>query len=319
MKQISSKIWLYIVIAAKFTKLVKFVKIFKVLKFTKFLFSLATMLISAIAYSFVFGWYFAIGLVILLFIHELGHVIALKIKGYKVSAPIFIPMFGAIIFSPKFNNQEDEAFSAFGGPFLGGISALILFFLWMLNPQNHLLLLLSYIAVFINLFNLLPIKPIDGGRITYIIGHWFQYIGLGVLLLFTIYSKQPAMLLIWILVLGDIKFIKPIPKFIFGATCQAAMIIFMILGFSDQNTFVDIIDVILASVFNFFLITEAGIIGEVKSEEKIAEEKAEEKKVILAPLAVRMKWLFLYLFLSLSLTAILIWQLPYLQAIIPKP
>jgi Zn-dependent protease len=291
----------------KFVKLVKLVKLLKILKFTKLLFSLITMLASVLVYSFAFGWKFAVGLVALLFIHEMGHVIAFKIKGYKVSAPIFIPMFGAVIFSPKFENQEDEAFSAYGGPLLGGISALILFVIWRLNPENHLLLLLSYIAVYLNLFNLIPIKPIDGGRITGIIGSWFKYIGIGALLLFTAYIRQPVMLLIWILVLHDLSFLKPNFRLIIGVTCQIIMTILIFSGFSHQGHWVDLMDFILALVFNIFLFVEA---------RKKYTETGEA--VILAPRPIRIKWLILYLTLVLSLFFMLVWQLPYLQAIIPK-
>lgn len=104
----------------KSTKLVKVFKAIKLLKFTKVILTFATMVISAFVYSLRFGVWFGAGFVLLLFVHEMGHVFALRVKGHPWAAPIFIPMLGAVVFAPKFKDAEEEAFVGYGGPFVGG-------------------------------------------------------------------------------------------------------------------------------------------------------------------------------------------------------
>ena len=102
--------------------------------------------LSAFVYAFWLGPWFSIAFVIMLFIHEMGHVMAMKIKGMPTSAPVFIPMFGAVIFAPKFKNKQDEAFVGYAGPLVGGLAALALFGIWALLPSpSKLILLVSYI------------------------------------------------------------------------------------------------------------------------------------------------------------------------------
>ncbi|MBI2041918.1 MAG: hypothetical protein HYT20_02790 [Candidatus Nealsonbacteria bacterium] len=235
MKKIFGKFPRYFIIGIKLLKLTKLLKAVKLLKFTKFLTMFSTMSLSALVYAFFLGPWFSIGLVTMLFIHELGHIIAMKIKGMKTSLPVFIPMLGAIIFSPPFKNKREEAFCGYGGPLLGGLSAAILFIFWWLMPDksstlSETMLHVSYFAVFLNIFNLLPIRPIDGGRITQVIGGWFKYVGFAVLFVFTIYLQEPFILLIWILVLEDIK-LKPKFRFYLGAILQITMMILMFFGF----------------------------------------------------------------------------------------
>ena len=74
-----------------FAKSIKLVVIFKAMKFTKVLVTLVSMLLSAVIYGFWLGPWFGIGLVLMLFIHEMGHVIALRLKGFETSGPVFIP------------------------------------------------------------------------------------------------------------------------------------------------------------------------------------------------------------------------------------
>src|SRR3989344_1385694 len=158
-----SHLMLLLVLLTKSTKLVKVYKLLKLMKFTKAFMTFASMIVSAFVYSIFLGPWFAIGLMAMLFIHEMGHIIALKIKGYPAPGPVFIPMLGAVIFAPKFKHSEDEAFIGYGGPLLGGIAAVASFGLWALLPEpSEVLLLVSYIGIFLNLFNMLPIRPLDG-------------------------------------------------------------------------------------------------------------------------------------------------------------
>ncbi|MDP3792135.1 MAG: hypothetical protein Q8Q89_00155 [bacterium] len=298
---------LLLVLLTKSTKLVKVYKLLKLMKFTKAFMTFASMIVSAFVYAIFLGPWFAIGLITMLFIHEMGHIIALKIKGYDAPGPVFIPMLGAVIFAPRFENPEDEAFIGYGGPLVGGLAALILFGIWALMPEpSEILLMTSYIAAYLNLFNLIPIRPLDGGRITQVVGPWFKYVGLVFLLAFSLYVRQPSILLIWILVVDDIN-LTPWLKFGVGATCQAAMMILMFSGYGDQPLWVNVLDSCLATMFTFRFYATA---------RKLVSDEVE--KVVEVALNIRIKWTILYLVLVICLTMLMIYQIPYLPQAVTK-
>jgi Zn-dependent protease len=146
-----------------------------------------SMLLSVALYAVAFGWKFAMGFVILLFLHELGHVLASRIVGLKSSNPVFIPFLGAVIKIQDPVNVKMEANVAIGGPALGTLSALacLALYLW---TDDILMLVLSYTACLLNLFNLIPCAPLDGGRIAAAISPhmwWVGTIATGLLFLFT--------------------------------------------------------------------------------------------------------------------------------------
>lgn len=293
---------LLLILLTKSTKLYKVFKLLKLMKFTKAFMTFASMIISALAYSIFLGPLFAIGLITMLFIHEMGHIVALRIKGYDAPGPVFIPMLGAVIFAPHFKNPEDEAFIGYGGPLIGGLAALIIFGIWIAMPQpSEILLMTSYIAAYLNLFNLIPIRPLDGGRITQVVGSWFKYVGLIVLLAFSLYVRQPSILLIWILVIDDLDIFTPWLKFGAGMTCQTAMITLMFLGYGDQPSLISVIDIFLATMFTLRFFSEArGWIND------------EVEKVVNIAWSIRIKWTILYIVLAISLTVLMIYQIPYL-------
>lgn len=106
----------------------KLKSILSLLKFGKFGATFFSMLVSVGAYALVFPWQTALGLVMMLFIHEMGHVWAARIKGLPVSAPAFIPFLGALIMMKKQpQDAKTEAFVAYGGPLLGTLGALVCF------------------------------------------------------------------------------------------------------------------------------------------------------------------------------------------------
>jgi Zn-dependent protease len=140
--------------------------------------TLLSMAVSVWAFALIAPFQTAVGLIVMIFIHEMGHVIASKQKGLPTSAPIFIPFLGAMI-NLKRNprDAETEAYIAFGGPLLGTIGALGAFLIgwyWELP----LFIYISWIGFFLNLINLLPIHPLDGGRITVSVSRWLWLIGL---------------------------------------------------------------------------------------------------------------------------------------------
>ena len=302
-----SHLMLLLVLLTKSTKLVKVYKLLKLMKFTKAFMTFASMIVSAFVYSIFLGPWFAIGLITMLFIHEMGHIIALKIKGYSAPGPVFIPMLGAVIFAPRFENPEDEAFIGYGGPLVGGVAALILFGVWVLMPQrSEILLMTSYIAAYLNLFNLIPIRPLDGGRITQVVGSLFKYVGLIGLLVFSLYTRHPSILLIWILVLDDLN-LTPWLKFGVGATCQAAMMILMFSGYGDQPLWVNVLDSFLATMFTtrFYATAREWVSDEIE-------------KVVEVAMRVRIKWTILYIILATCLTMLMLYQIPYLPQAVTK-
>ena len=137
-----------------------------------------SMLISIWAYAMFWGWSFAAGFVMLIFIHEMGHVLALRMMGIRASAPMFIPFIGAHIVMQKMpKNAFAEAVAAYGGPLLGTIGAIACVGIGMATG-NLFWYALASSGFLLNLFNLLPISPLDGGRIIGVISPKLWVLGL---------------------------------------------------------------------------------------------------------------------------------------------
>ena len=158
-----------------------------------------TMLISVVAYAWIFGWGYAVGFVALMFVHEMGHYIAAKHRGLDVGAPTFIPFIGAWVeLKDQPHSAETEAFVGLGGPLLGTIGALVCYFLAR-SYDSTLLLAVSYSGFFLNLFNLIPLSPFDGGRITAVLSPRIWFAGVPVLIGLFFYRPSPMLILIAIL------------------------------------------------------------------------------------------------------------------------
>lgn len=144
--------------------LVKFKSaVFLVLKAKFFLTSL-TMVVSIGAYALLFPFWFAVGFVALIWVHEMGHVLQLRREGIRASAPMFIPFLGAFIAMKQMPDDAlAEARVGLAGPVLGTLGALGAFGIYAAT-QSPLFLGLAYVGFFLNLFNLLPMLPLDGGR-----------------------------------------------------------------------------------------------------------------------------------------------------------
>lgn len=240
--------WLFI--AMKSTKLVKAFKVIKAVKFMKPAIMLGSMLLSLLVYGFAFGWVFAVGLIAMIFIHEMGHVIAMKMKGFPTKAPVFIPMLGAVIFGPKQTTREEESFIAIGGPILGTIGALIAWLIWLIHPEHPIVwLMMSYIGIFLNLFNMIPISPFDGGRITQSIGPWFKWVGMALLMALTLMTRDPGLLVIWIIVIIDIDTIKLSRKKHLSLAILMLLVTATALGLGTQDRWVYFFDIFLGCGF----------------------------------------------------------------------
>ncbi len=157
----------------------------------KLLVTAGTALVSVAAYSLFFGWSFAAGFVVLLFVHEMGHVIALRREGIKASAPMFIPFMGAVIMAKSLgDNALAEARVGLAGPILGSLGAAAVAVVGELTGSD-LLLALAYVGFFINLFNLLPVVPLDGGRAMAAMAPWMWFVGFGALVALVFIDPQP--------------------------------------------------------------------------------------------------------------------------------
>ena len=139
---------------------------------------LISMVISSAAYSFIFGWPYAIGMVGLIFVHECGHALVMMRYGLPFSPMVFIPFMGAVIAMEKRpKNSYEEAIIAFGGPVLGSAAALTVAAAGAVTG-NQMLFALADWGLLINLFNLLPIGSMDGGRICGAISPYIGVVGL---------------------------------------------------------------------------------------------------------------------------------------------
>ena len=173
-------------------------------KMGKLLTTGGTMLLSVFAYSLVFGWPYALGFVILILLHEMGHYVAARLCGLDVGLPMFIPFVGAWINLKEVpHNVHTEAYIGFAGPLAGSIAALGCYWLSR-TTDSHLLLALAYAGFMINLFNLIPVSPLDGGRITAIISPKVWLFGVPLLAALFFYNPSPMLILVGILAFPQI-------------------------------------------------------------------------------------------------------------------
>lgn len=157
----------------------KFKWLLAALKFMKFG-SLITMVLTIWVYSNFFGWPFAVGFVLLILVHEYGHLLAMKQQGLPAGAPVFIPFVGAVIaMKGRPRDAFVEAIVGIGGPLLGGLGALACLVV-ALTTGSLFFFALASTGFLLNLFNMLPVSPLDGGRITGAISRWLWVAGYAV-------------------------------------------------------------------------------------------------------------------------------------------
>jgi Zn-dependent protease len=169
------------------------------LKNFKFLATSATFLVSLAAYTSIWGWRFAVGFMVLLFVHELGHVIQLRREGVPASAPLFVPFMGAFVGMKSLpENAWSEAKVGLAGPVLGGVGAAVCL-LVADQTNSDLLRAVAYTGFFLNLFNLIPIVPLDGGRAAAAFHPAFWFAGVFAIALLFFWHPNPLILLIAVL------------------------------------------------------------------------------------------------------------------------
>jgi Zn-dependent protease len=159
----------------------------------------ASMLVSVGAYSLIWGWKFALGFVLLLLVHEYGHVIQLRREGVPSSAPLFIPFLGAVVGMKRMpDDAAAEARVGLAGPILGAAGCLVPLAIYGATGEDFWRAL-AFTGFFLNLFNLLPVLPLDGGRAMAALSPWMWVIGFGIFLGTAIAFPNPIILLIVLL------------------------------------------------------------------------------------------------------------------------
>jgi Zn-dependent protease len=171
----------------------KFIGQFAILLKFKFLFTFA---LAVGAYALFWGWWFGLGFAVLLLVHELGHVIWLRREGISASLPVFIPFMGAFVAMKEMpRNAYVEAKVGLAGPVLGSAGALVTL-LWAEQINSDLLRALAYLGFLLNLFNLIPVVPLDGGRAVSALHPAFWFAGLFAIALLFFKYESPILLLV---------------------------------------------------------------------------------------------------------------------------
>ncbi len=186
------------VLLLKFGAKLKFIIVPFIKFFPMILKTGGTMILSIGAYAMMWGVWFAVGFVVLIFVHECGHLLAARKCGLKVGAPVFIPFMGAFIALKEAPRDAwIEAQVGIGGPMLGTLGAALCEMIH-LATGNDMFRALAYTGFFLNLFNLAPVGFLDGGRIVTALSPWLWLVGFVIVLGLTV--MHPNFILILILV-----------------------------------------------------------------------------------------------------------------------
>jgi len=177
--------------------------------------TLASMLLSIAVYGTQWGFPFATGFVVLILIHELGHVAVLRHEGIPATAPVFIPFVGAFIaMQGRPRDAYVEAKVGIGGPIAGSVAAWLSLAAGLVAHQG-LLVTLGHAGILLNLFNLIPVSPLDGGRIAgaFTRGYWIAGYAVGGVAL--VLTRSPLLLIV--LILGLVTLVRrwrdPVPGY----------------------------------------------------------------------------------------------------------
>ena len=177
--------------------------------------TLATMLLSIAVYATQWGWEFSAGFVLLIFVHEAGHAIVMQREGIPAGAPVFIPFVGAFIaMRGRPRDAFVEAKVGIGGPLFGSLAAwaVLAAGVWLQRP---LWIAIGHAGVFLNLFNLIPVSPLDGGRIAGVFTRPFWIAGYALGIVATVITRSPILLLVMLVGLFTLwqRLKRPVPGY----------------------------------------------------------------------------------------------------------
>jgi Zn-dependent protease len=168
---------------------------------------LLSLAVSILVYAWLFDWQLSLGIILLLFIHEIGHYLVIRAKGMPASLPVFIPLLGAYVVMRRMPaSVRDEAEIAIAGPALGALSGIACYLLFQVT-QEPSLLILAQLAFLLNLINMVPVAPLDGGRIVGAISRWIWLIGLALIAIGFFYLNSPVIRIV-LLILGWLGFVQ---------------------------------------------------------------------------------------------------------------
>jgi Zn-dependent protease len=165
----------------------------------KLLTTAGSMVVSVAAYSLIWGLKFAAGFVLLLFVHEMGHYFQMRREGVKPSWMLFVPFLGAAVGARSLGGSAlAEARIGLAGPVLGTLGCLALVPIW-LATDNDFWQALIFTGFFLNLFNLLPMLPLDGGRAMAAMAPWMWFVGFAAIIALLLIAPNPILILIVLL------------------------------------------------------------------------------------------------------------------------
>jgi Zn-dependent protease len=187
------------ILAAKFKTILALLLSFKWLFLApKLLLSFGSMFLSIWFYALLFGWKFGIVFVLLILVHELGHYVTFRNFGIPVSLPFFIPGLGAAVRAPLSPDPAKNAIAALAGPAFG-VAASAVCWGYAITTGEQFWTACAYIGFFLNLFNLIPALPFDGGRIVGIIDNRLYLLGAALLLVWIVAFRHFSMFTLLIL------------------------------------------------------------------------------------------------------------------------
>ncbi|HEY0384276.1 MAG TPA: site-2 protease family protein [Candidatus Elarobacter sp.] len=168
----------------------------------KLLLSFGSMFLSIWFYALLFGWKFGVVFVLLILVHEMGHFLTFRNFGTAVSLPLFIPGLGAFVSSPMTADPARNAIAALMGPVFG-VAAAAVCWGYGIATGEPFWIAAAYVGFFLNLFNLIPAFPFDGGRVAGAIDGRIWLVGVALLLGWVVVFRHftPFTLLILIFVL----------------------------------------------------------------------------------------------------------------------
>jgi len=168
----------------------------KSLSFGKVLLTMGSMFVMIAVEAMRYGWLYGVGFVLLIFIHEMGHAVAIRRAGLDAGWPVFVPFIGAFIsLRGQPRSPREEATIALAGPLAGAAASAGCALLYLMTTQR-LFLALAYGGFFLNLFNMTPISPLDGGRAAAVFSRKAWWIGISVLAALFFVTRAPQILLI---------------------------------------------------------------------------------------------------------------------------